>query len=124
VLNWAVGIALVWGLYSTILLSVEDSGRSYRAMIMDLQKALPTRYDCVASRGLGEPQRALLDYFIGVKTERVETKPDASCSLYLDQGSRSDDSPEGPDGNWRVIWEGNRPGDNSERFRLYQRSNG
>ena len=85
-LNWAVGIALVWGLYSTILLSVEDGGRSYRAMIMDLQKALPARYDCVASRGFGEPQRALLDYFIGVKTERVETKPDAKCSLYLDQG--------------------------------------
>ena len=68
--------------------------------------------------------RALLDYFIGVRTERVETKPNANCSLFLDQGSRSDDSPEGPDGNWRIIWEGNRPGDNSERFRLYQRSNG
>ncbi|MBK9605349.1 MAG: glycosyltransferase family 39 protein [Betaproteobacteria bacterium] len=124
VLNWAVGMALVWGLYSTILLSVEDSGRSYRAMILEIQKVLPARYDCLASRGLGEPQRALLDYFIGVRTERVEVKPAATCSLLLDQGSRSDDSPEGPDGNWRIIWEGNRPGDNSERFRLYQRSNG
>ena len=124
VLNWAVGMALVWGLYSTILLSVEDSGRSYRAMILEIQKVLPARYDCLASRGLGEPQRALLDYFIGVRTERVEVKPAATCSLLLDQGSRSDDSPQGPDGNWRIIWEGNRPGDNSERFRLYQRSNG
>jgi len=121
VLNWAVGMALVWGLYSTILLSVEDSGRSYRAMILDLQKAIPTRYDCIASRGLGEPQRALLDYFIGLKTERIETKPDANCSLLLDQGSRSDDSPGPPEGNWRVVWQGNRPGDNSELFRLYQR---
>ena len=115
-------MALVWGLYSTILLSIEDSGRSYRAMIVDMQKALPPRYDCIASRGLGEPQRALLDYFIGVKTERIEVKPSATCALYLDQGSRSDDSPAGPPGNWRVIWEGNRPGDNSERFRLYQRA--
>ena len=122
VLNWAVGMALIWGLYSTILLTIEDSGRSYRAMIFDLQKALPARYDCIASRGLGEPQRALLDYFIGVRTERVEVKPNASCALYLDQGSRSDDSPAAPPGNWRILWEGNRPGDNSERFRLYQRT--
>ena len=121
VLNWAAGMALLWGLYSTILLTIEDSGRSYRGMIVDMQKALPARYDCIASRGLGEPQRALLDYFIGVKTERVEVKPNANCSLYLDQGSRSDDSPAAPPGNWRIIWEGNRPGDNSERFRLYQR---
>ena len=121
VLNWAAGMALLWGLYSTILLTIEDGGRSYRGMITDLQKALPARYDCISSRGLGEPQRALLDYFIGVKTERVEVKPNTNCSLYLDQGSRSDDSPSAPTGNWRIVWEGNRPGDNSERFRLYQR---
>ncbi|MEO7852800.1 MAG: hypothetical protein ABIR94_11195 [Rubrivivax sp.] len=125
VLNWAVGMALVWGLYSTILLSIEDSGRSYRSMIMDMQKAIPTRYDCIASRNLGEPQRALLDYFVGIKTLRVETRANASaCSLLLDQGSRSDDSAGAPEGDWRLIWEGNRPGDNSERFRLYQRANG
>ncbi len=124
VLNWAVGMALVWGLYSTILLSIEDSGRSYRGMITDLQKAIPARYDCMASRNLGEPQRALLDYFIGVKTQRIETRPDAQCSLFLDQGSRSDDSLAAPPGDWKMIWEGNRPGDNSERFRLYQRANG
>ncbi|MEO8133444.1 MAG: glycosyltransferase family 39 protein [Betaproteobacteria bacterium] len=124
VLNWAVGMALAWGLYSTILLSIEDSGRSYRGMIMEMQKAIPTRYDCMASRNLGEPQRALLDYFIGVKTQRIETHPDIVCSLFLDQGSRSDDSPGAPEGSWRIIWEGNRPGDNSERFRLYQRTNG
>jgi 4-amino-4-deoxy-L-arabinose transferase-like glycosyltransferase len=121
VLNWAVGMTLVWGLYSTILLSVEDSGRSYRAMILDLQKAIPSRYDCVASRGLGEPQRALLDYFIGLRTQRIETKPDAPCSLLLDQTSRSDEAPGAPEGSWRVVWEGHRPGDNSELFRLYQR---
>lgn len=124
VLNWAVGMALVWGLYSTILLSVEDSGRSYRGMIAELQKALPNRYDCIASRGLGEPQRALLDYFIGVRTIRVEVKPDASCALFLDQTSRSDEAPGAPDGNWRLVWEGNRPGDYSELFRLYQRVSG
>ena len=122
VLNWAVGMALVWGLYSTILLSVEDSGRSYRAMILDLQKAIPARYDCVASRGLGDPQRALLDYFIGLRTERIEKRPDANCSLLLDQTSRSDEAPGAPEGNWRVVWEGHRLGDYSELFRLYQRA--
>ncbi len=122
VLNWAVGMALVWGLYSTILLSVEDSGRSYRGMILELQKAIPAKYDCVASRGLGEPQRALLDYFIGLRTERVEAKPGTACSLLLDQTTRSDEAPGPPEeGRWRVLWEGNRPGDNSELFRLYQR---
>ena len=121
VLNWAVGMALVWGLYSTILLSVEDSGRSYRVMILDLQKAIPPRYDCIASRGLGEPQRALLDYFIGLKTERIEVRPAANCSLLLDQTSRSDEAPGAPEGTWRVVWEGHRRSDRSELFRLYQR---
>jgi hypothetical protein len=122
VLNWAAGIALVWGLYSTILLTIEDSGRSYRGMIVDLQKALPSRYDCIASRGLGEPQRALLDYFIGVKTERLEVKPGANCSLLLDQGNRSDESPGPPSPSWKMVWEGNRPGDQSERYRLYRKT--
>jgi hypothetical protein len=93
-------------------------------MIAELQRALPNRYDCIASRGLGEPQRALLDYFIGVRTIRVEVKPDASCALFLDQTSRSDEAPGAPDGNWRLVWEGNRPGDYSELFRLYQRVSG
>jgi hypothetical protein len=26
-----------------------------------------------------------------------------------------------PTGNWRKIWEGGRPGDKDERYRLYQR---
>jgi hypothetical protein len=66
----------------------------------------------------------MLDYFIGLKTERIETKPYMNCSLLLDQGSRSDDSLPAPEGNWRLVWQGNRPGDNSELFRLYQRVSG
>ena len=70
---------------------------------------------------LGEAQRALLHYFAGIRTERVEVKPQAfSCDLLLAQGRPLDEQVMTQD--WKKIWEGHRPGDKDERFRLYQRT--
>ena len=57
--NWAAGVTLLWGLYSTIWLPYLDSRRSYRTMIESLALQLLAP-GCVASRSLGEPQRALV----------------------------------------------------------------
>jgi 4-amino-4-deoxy-L-arabinose transferase-like glycosyltransferase len=118
-LNWAAGITLAWCLYSTIWLPYLDSRRSYRAMIESLDAHLPAQ-GCVASRNLGDPQRALLYYFAGIATVREETHDQADCRALLVQYGASAGSAPPLDG-WRVAWEGRRRGDATERYVLYLR---
>jgi 4-amino-4-deoxy-L-arabinose transferase-like glycosyltransferase len=116
-LNWAAGVTLAWGLYSTIWLPYLDSRRSYRAMMEELDAHLPTQ-GCVTSRNLGDPQRALLFYFTGIATVREETHDQADCRALLVQfGSIGGPAP-AYDG-WRVEWQGGRRGDATERYVLY-----
>ena len=118
--HWAAGVTLVWAIAMTICLPWIDAGKSYKPMIMSLQQALPEKYSCVASRSLGEPQRALLEYYLGVLTQRVEVSPDADCDLLLEQGGvPQSEHPPGPE--WKVIWEGARRGDGKEHFWLFSR---
>jgi len=118
---WAGGITAVWALLGSLFIGWVDTQKSYRSMIADMQRAMPAKYRCMASRELGEAQRAMLHYFADIKTQRVETRPKAlSCDLLLVQGRPLDESVMNSD--WKKIWEGHRPGDKDERFRLYQRS--
>jgi 4-amino-4-deoxy-L-arabinose transferase-like glycosyltransferase len=121
VLNSATGITLVWVIIMTLALPWLDAGKSYRSMIASLQQALPARHTCISSSNLGEPQRAMLEYYAGILTRRTETHPEIKCDLLLMQGfARNPDAPPGPE--WNKIWEGNRPGDKSERYWLFQRN--
>jgi hypothetical protein len=74
----------------------------------------------VSSYNLGEPQRAMLEYFAGIVTRR-ENQParQRDCDVLLVQGSRSGIYV--PDENWEAIWFGARPGDDKELYRLYRR---
>lgn len=120
VLNSATGITLVWVIMMTLALPWLDAGKSYRSMIVSMQKALPARHACISSNKLGEPQRALLEYYAGILTRRTETHKGIECDLLLVQGfARNPEAPPGPE--WKKIWEGNRPGDKSERYWLFQR---
>ena len=119
VLNWAAGMTLLWALYSTIWLPYLDSRRSYRTVAQAMASHLPLQ-GCVASRNLGEPQRALFRYFAGLVTLREETTPKHDCAAILVQYGRVDRAPAAPDG-WGVAWEGQRRGDDTERFVLYAR---
>ena len=115
---WAAGITLLWGMANSLFLAYVDTGKSYRSMITSLTQALPKNYDCIASRALGEPQRALLHYYAGIITEREESLGRSpSCSLVLNQGQRTK-PPEIPQG-WYQRWEGTRPGEDDEYFWLY-----
>jgi len=120
VVNSALGITLVWGLLATVWLPWLDVGKSYRGMIASMQTALPKQYDCIASQNLGEPQRAMLHYFAGVVTQRVEIKPENKCQFLLTQGVAGV-AGDVLDPSWRIIWTGSRLGDNDERFRLFER---
>ena len=121
VLNSAAGITLVWIIMMTLWLPWLDAGKSYRSMISSLQQTLPAQHACISSSKLGEPQRALLEYYAGILTRRTEVHKRIECDLLLIQGSAS--NPEAAPGpEWRKIWEGNRPGDRSERYWLFQRN--
>lgn len=115
---WIGIVAIGWGLTMILLLRYVDTAKSYRVMMADLSRNLPASYDCVSSRGLGEPQRALLHYFANIITVREERYP--SCSQLLVQGLRKAIAV--PDAGWRMVWEGRRSGDAKELYRLYQRN--
>lgn len=120
--NWASGITLVWALLGLLWLPFIDAGKSYRSMVASLVQALPAGYRCIASTNLGEGQRAMLEYFAGIVTKRTETQPDAGCDMMLVQTTAADKS--APERHWQLLWEGARPGDNVERYRLYRRAGG
>ena len=118
-LNWAAGMTLVWGMYMTIWLPYLDSRRSYRSVAESLANHLPAG-TCVAGHNLGEPQRALLEYFLDVITVRDDTLASNRCEALLLQAGR-DESDTPPDSAWEKVWEGRRRGDDTERFVLYRR---
>jgi 4-amino-4-deoxy-L-arabinose transferase-like glycosyltransferase len=120
VLNWAAGVTLVWCLYSTIWLGYLDSRRTYRHVVEESAVALPPS-GCVASRNLGEPQRALWYYFAGVATQREELHPDNGCAVLLVQYPHYEGVlPEIP--GWWIAWDGHRRGDNTERYVIYRKA--
>ena len=120
IVNWTAGITTFWMLAMTLWLPFVDAGRSYRFMITELRAALPTQYDCVATQGIGESQRALLDYFASIRTQQAAIGQQTRCGFLLDQGTAKIDPLVG--NAWRLRWEGSRPGDRTERYRLYERT--
>ncbi len=118
---WAAGLALFWSLTMLLWLPWIDYGKSYRQLAQALEAHLPKHRGCIASVDLGEAQRAAFDYHAHIVTERSETHARQDCRLLLVQ----DNSPQhetAPGKHWKKLWEGNRPGDRSEKFRLYLRT--
>ena len=73
----------------------------------------------MASRGLGETQRAVFHYHGGILTRRAEIDRGATCPYLLVQ-TTTVDSEEYPDIEWFRIYEGGRPRDR-ERYWLFKR---
>jgi len=117
---WAAGLGLFWSLAMLLWLPWIDHGKSYRAVARSLQASLPKHPGCIASRGLGEAQRAALDYHAGIVTERAETHRRSACTLLLVQENARLPEPS-PGASWKKLWEGNRSGDRTEKLRLYMR---
>jgi len=117
VINWATGVTLVWMLSMTLWLPWLDFNKSYRSMVTSLAASLPEKRGCIASRYLGNGQKAMLHY-VG----NILTKPggELKCDMLLTQGnlSRSDQQK----GAWKIIWTGGRRGQKSDRYYLYMRN--
>ena len=120
--TWVAGIALCWLLLVTLFLPWIDDVKSYRQVFATLAPALGP--GCVASWGVAESERAMLHYYDGIVTERLETRPGSACALILLE------NPEGrlprcsDAASWQPVWDGARPADHHEHFWLFRREPG
>lgn len=134
VVAWAAGLGMVWGLLGTLLMPWVDDARSYRPLFQAIKPVLKSAQICVATRGMGESERALMHYETGVRPvkwllghsghgDARRPNPLArTCDLMLvldKSAERRSRQPKGPD--WEMVWRGSRPGDTNETFSLFQR---
>jgi 4-amino-4-deoxy-L-arabinose transferase-like glycosyltransferase len=115
--RWSVGLTTIWLLLTALWLPWIDYGKSYRSVSADFRHALGSHPGCIARRGLGLAQRASLDYFNGIRT--VNSSRAKDCRYLIAQTTpRTEHELPG----WTLIRETSRPGDKSERLRLYRRT--
>jgi len=119
--HWCYGITFCWVLTMTLLLPWIDYGKTYRPVALSLRIAMAADSGaisadaCMASRNLGPAQRASL-YYLG----SLDSGGEKRCRWLIVQGAQKDAAPVLR--GWTQIWQGNRPGDRDERFRLYRRT--
>ena len=80
---------------------------------------------CVATDGLGLAQRASFAWFGGVHFSHVDyggNNIDECDYLIREDLARNPRNDVLPAGRWTLLWEGRRPADRDERFRLYRKS--
>jgi 4-amino-4-deoxy-L-arabinose transferase-like glycosyltransferase len=118
--HWTMGFTTLWLLATTLILPWFDYGKSYRPVAQEIAKILPSAPGCVAERGLTDTHRASLSYFVGIEPLLAESTAGKQCNWILVTG---DTKPElaAPSGRWTLVWEGSRPGDRKEKFRLFKR---
>lgn len=129
--NWAVGLCGMYLFLMTIGLPLMESRMSYRHLT-EVKAVLPADHGCIASTGIGEPQRAMFHYYAGVKTKRIDpvdkSKRDEfmkslNCDYFLIEhetfGKKKIPEPPAEQGPWKLIWEDMHSG--KELFRLYQK---
>ncbi|GAB3629558.1 ArnT family glycosyltransferase [Pandoraea terrae] len=113
------GLMFVWGTLSTLLLPWVNAARGYSVPFHAMRAALPP-HGCVAEFNVGESERAMLDYYADVRPVRLasaDTPTECRTLIVLDKAARRIAPPEG----WAQVWEGGRPADNNERFRVFVR---
>lgn len=141
------GLILLWVLLMTLFLPDLNYARSYASVAQQLAARLPADAGCIGTN-VGPAQRASLAYFGHLPFARVGQD---SCEFLLVQDSSGRRAGQtGPveralaegrvmqhgDGvwggrdvmqdfhprDWTLLWEGRRPSDRDERFRLYRRT--
>ena len=144
----SAGVILSWTLTSTLFIRTIDHSRTYRNVSRELGQALVAAAprvasrrsstapsidspladapggSCVATDGLGLAQRASFAWFDGVRFSQVDydgSNTDECDYLIRQDLARAPRSDSLPTGRWKLLWEGRRPADRDERFRLYRK---
>jgi 4-amino-4-deoxy-L-arabinose transferase-like glycosyltransferase len=119
VLNWAVGMMLIWGLVATMWMPYVDSRRSYEVVAKMLR---PYAADgCMASREVGEAQRAIFYYYAQVKTLPEQEAAATTCPLLLVQYGAADLQNTLSLDGFEMLQSGSRYGDDTEMYVLYRK---
>lgn len=115
----AAGVSLAYGLAMTLFLPLAEWQMSYRRQFEPLRAVLPPKGTTVLSRGLGEPQRGMLDYYADLRTTRLEKHRKAKGNWYLTETQSPPDRPDKyePGPGWERVWEDHHEG---EWFQLYR----
>jgi 4-amino-4-deoxy-L-arabinose transferase-like glycosyltransferase len=117
--RWAAGIVLLWGTFATLWMPWVDYQKSYRPVALQLRTKIPVDAKCIAQRGLGVPQGASLDYYGDIRPRAFDFGKPRECPLLLVQGQPQHEF-DAPGAGWVKLADVGRPGDKSERFRLYR----
>jgi 4-amino-4-deoxy-L-arabinose transferase-like glycosyltransferase len=119
VARWAAGIVLLWGSFSALWMPWADHQKGYRSVALQLRSKMPVDAGCLAQRSLGISQAAALDYHAGIRPRPFDPQKPAACPLLLVQGSPQNEF-DAPGAGWVKLADVGRPGDRSERYRLYR----
>ncbi len=118
--HWTLGFTTLWLLATSLVLPWFDYGKTYRPVAQAVARALPANHGCLAERSLSDTQLASLAYFVGIEPVAENSAAGRACDWLLVVGDTRRELA-APSGEWSKVWEGSRPGDRREKFRLYQR---
>ncbi|HZX29062.1 MAG TPA: glycosyltransferase, partial [Telluria sp.] len=116
------GLILLWVLLMTLFLPELNYSKSYDSVAAQIVARLPPDVDCIDTN-VGPAQRASFAYFGKLPFAGLD-KPRCSYVLMQDAVSVRDTKEVEPSlraGRMELLWEGRRPADRNERFRLYRR---
>jgi 4-amino-4-deoxy-L-arabinose transferase-like glycosyltransferase len=120
VLSTGGGI-LCWLLLMTLWLPAFNYARSYAGVAEEIARKLPAGQKCVDT-DVGADQLASFAYFGHIPFSQFDR---SHCDLLLlQENSRNKEEAlriRNASDQWQLIWEGRRPSDRDEHFRLYQR---
>ena len=116
------GLILIWVLLMTLFLPELNYSKSYASVAQQIARKLPPQVRCIETN-VGPAQRASFAYFGHLPFTGAD---DGHCDVLLLQDSvKLKDALELQrhyrDREWQLLWEGRRPSDRDERFRLYRR---
>jgi 4-amino-4-deoxy-L-arabinose transferase-like glycosyltransferase len=117
------GVILCWLLLMTLWLPWINYGKSYAGVAHQIAEKLPPVHYCVDTN-VGPTQRASFAYFGHIPFAEFG---EAHCDFLLLQDNNRNKDKMGlirrSNEQWRLLWEGHRPADRDERYRLYRRVN-
>jgi 4-amino-4-deoxy-L-arabinose transferase-like glycosyltransferase len=114
----SAGTTLMWVLLMTLWLPIVNYGRTYRDVATQIATHLPSDYACIRPARLGDAQIASFAYFGNMRFGFGNE----DCDVILRQDRQDYGEPSSISRyTWNLVWQGRRPADRDERFRLYVR---
>ena len=117
---WVASLALVWGLANTLWLPWLDAAKSYRPVFDEVKARLPADARCVVAFELGESERAMIEFYLGVPP-RARHLHEEDCRALMWEGNLHKNRGWPWPGPWKLVWRGHRLGETEEGFDLFLR---